>query len=202
MDLVPPGVDVDRFRPGRAAHRPDIVFVGPLDDAYRWKGVDVLWDAFRRVHAERPDARLTLVGSGDRVNALRRKAEDEGLPVRFPGRLDDASLRKTYRRAATVVLPSLTEAESFGMVLAEANASGRPVVASDVGGIPDFVRDGVNGLLAPPGDAVGLAERLGRIMDDPDDADRMGRNGRAIVEAHHCWDDLAARTEAVLQRAA
>ena len=197
--VVPPGVDTRSFSPGAPPPEPNVLFVGPLSRSYRWKGVDVLWDAFGRVRAELPRARLTLVGDGGRLQEFRGKASDFPGAVRLAGRVPEADLVEHYRRASVVVLPSLTDAESFGMVLAEANACGRPVVGSRIGGIPDFVEDGVNGLLARPGDPDDLARGILSVLRDPAWADAMGARGRAKVVRDHDWDALAARTESVLQ---
>lgn len=199
--VVPPGVDHRRYRPN-GLHRSEagLLFVGPLDSSYRWKGVDALVDAFARVRRHRPDATLTLVGRGDRAAEFQEKAAADPR-IRVLGRLSDDAIIREYRRAAVLALPSTTDAESFGMVLAEANACGAPVVASRVGGIPCFVREGDNGLLARPGDAKDLARALLHVIENPDQARLMGQRGRRRVVAEHDWDDLATRTEAVLQDA-
>jgi glycosyltransferase involved in cell wall biosynthesis len=200
--LVPPGVDHAIYKPN-GLHRSEagILFVGPLDSSYRWKGVDVLMDAFEQVRSHRPDATLTLVGRGDRATEFQRRAAEDPR-LRVLGRLSDEAIVREYRRAAVLALPSTTDAESFGMVLAEANACGAPVVASRVGGIPCFVREGDNGLLAEPGDADDLARALLHVIEHPDEARLMGQRGRRRVVAEHDWDDLTARTEAVLVDAA
>lgn len=209
VTVIPPGVDTDRFTPGSTSvGRSDgpsagsnILFVGPLDTAYRWKGVDVLWEAFERVHRQIPEATLTLIGQGDRFDAFAKHAEPFGDAVRLLGRVPDDQLIAGYRDAAITVLPSTTDAEAFGMVLAEANACGTAVVASAIGGIPDLVRDGDNGLLARPGDPDDLADRLLQLLEDPAAADRMGQRGRARMVRDHDWDDLATATERVLAEA-
>jgi glycosyltransferase involved in cell wall biosynthesis len=198
--IVPPGVDASLFTPGPAPAGQDILFVGPLDRSYRWKGLDVLLRAFAEVRAHAPEARLVLVGQGDRAPALQARAAREGLVLR--GRLSEPALADAYRSCAALCLPSTTDAESFGMVLAEANACGRPVVGSRVGGIPDFVRPGDNGLLAKPGDAGDLAEKLLSLLEDPEAANAMGKRGRERVLREHDWDQLAKATETVLEEAA
>ena len=202
VSIVPPGVDHDRYCPNGVAKDPaGILFVGPLDRSYRWKGVDVLLEAFQIARVSRPDATLTLVGRGDRHAEFQRRAQaDPALTVK--GRLSEAEIVREYRKAAVLALPSTTDAESFGMVLAEANACGTPVVASRVGGIPGFVRDGDNGWLARPGDAQDLAARLLHVIEHPEEARVLGERGRRRVVAEHDWDELARRTEAVLQDAA
>jgi rhamnosyl/mannosyltransferase len=187
--VVPPGVDIARFAPGGAPAPGRVLYVGPVSRAYAWKGLAVLAEAVRRV----PGATLRAVGDGDLASRYR------ALGVDVVGRVSDERLVEEYRAASVVALPSLTPAESFGMVLAEANACGRPVVGSRVGGIPCFVRDGENGLLARPGDAADLARAIGRILDGPDEARRMGERGRGIVEREHGWDRIAALTQEVLE---
>lgn len=201
VTIVPPGVDAQRFSPAASPDGRNILFVGPLSRSYRWKGVDVLWQAFALVRKRVADARLTLVGDGDRFAEFSQKARTLGGSVRLAGRISDASLLAEYRRASLVVLPSTTDAESFGMVLAEANACGRPVVASNIGGIPDFVREGDNGMLARPGDPADLAENIVKLLENPELARLMGQRGRVRVAREHNWDELAGATERVLEEA-
>lgn len=198
-DVVPPGVDASRFSPDGEPVAGRILFVGPISRAYAWKGFHVLADAFDRIAALVPQAHLHVVGVGDLVEAYRARLA--GKPVAFAGRVDEVELVREYRRASVVVLPSVSPAESFGMCLAEANACARPVVASAIGGIPSFVRDGDNGLLVPPGDADALADAIARVLTDREFARRMGERGRARVLAQHRWGALAERTMRVFERA-
>jgi len=198
--LIPPGVDSGWFHSLLPPQGHGILMAAPLSNSYRWKGADVLWRAFRRVRKRLPDATLTLVGGGDRLDEFRALAV-AGSGLRVLGRIGETALRDEYRRAAVVALPSITDAESFGMALAEANACGRPVVGSAIGGIPDFVRHGDNGLLARPGDEHDLASKLVEVLSDDAAAFEMGMRGRLRVQREHDWGDLALRTEQVLERA-
>lgn len=202
VHIIPPGVAAQRYRPdGPPPLDPNVLFVGPLSESYRWKGVDVLWNAFRQVQRRFPAATLTLVGDGDRRQTLAALAKKQGLNVDLPGRLDEDALICAYGASNMVVLPSTSDAESFGMVLAEANACERPVIGSRIGGIPGFVRHRKNGLLVTPGDPQELADRITQLLLDPEQAIRLGKRGREIVSRHHDWDRLAERTEAVLEQA-
>lgn len=191
--VVAPGVDLDRFRIGPPADASTVAFVGPLDAAYAWKGFDFLWDAVRIA-----GVRLLVVGDGDRRARWERRAKLDSVDVEFLGRVDEPALVRAYHAAGAVVLPSISDAESFGMVLAEGNACGRPAVGTRVGGIPGFVRDGDNGLLVPPGDAAALGQALAQLADDPILARRLGARGRRLVEAEHGWAGITARFEAAL----
>lgn len=188
--VVMPGVDVERFSPGGAPVPGRVLFVGPASRAYAWKGLEVLVEA-----CERAGATLRVVGEGDLADRYRARGVD------VVGRVDDERLAEEYRAATVVALPSTTPAESFGMALAEANACGRPVVGTRMGGIPCFVKDGENGLLANPGDAASLAAALARILEDPALARKMGEAGRAKVVKDHRWDDVARRTVDALTEA-
>ncbi|MES2154727.1 MAG: glycosyltransferase family 4 protein [bacterium] len=199
--VVPPGVDVQRFDSDSPASGKGILFVAPLAKSYAWKGVDVLVRAFRILLRQVPAVTLTLVGDGDRRAEFEALSREFHGALRVVGRLPEAQLIEQYRRAAVVVLPSTSEAESFGMVLAEANACRRPVVASRIGGIPDFVRDGENGLLAKPGDAADLASKIGWLLEDEDLARRLGETGRTRVARDHDWRSLAIQTHAILEDA-
>ncbi len=198
VTVVPPGVDAARFTPASQPTGNDVLFVAPLSSAYRWKGVDTLWGAFRRVKEAVPTAGLTLAGQGDRFNEFYQRAATTA-GVRLVGHVSDEKLVAAYQDASVVVLPSTSDAEGFGMVLAEANACGRPVVGSRIGGIPDFVKDGENGFLASPGDPVDLADRIITLLRDKDLARRMGRSGRTKVVREHDWADLSVKTERVLE---
>ncbi|MET7694873.1 glycosyltransferase [Streptomyces sp. NPDC005483] len=194
---ITPGVDTDRFTPGEpASRRPQtIVYVGRMDRSSAWKGVNVLVRAFARLAREFPHARLRLVGDGDALPDLKALAAELGVADRLetPGALSGAALTDAVRTAAVLALPSLTEAESFGMALVEAMACGTPVVGSDVGGIPHVVDDGETGLLVPPGDPDALAAACAKLLSDGDLADRTGAAGRRAAEERYAWPTLTDR---------
>jgi glycosyltransferase involved in cell wall biosynthesis len=193
---ITPGVDVERFTPGPpASTRPrTVVFVGRMDRASPWKGIDVLLRAFAAL-ADLPDVRLRLVGGGDALPDHVRLAERLGIAgrVEFTGRVPADTLLDALRTAAVLVLPSQTDAESFGTVLVEAMACGTPVVGSDAGGPRHVVTPGVTGLLFPHDNPDALAAACRRLLRDGDLADRMGAAGRRRAVERYAWPTLTER---------
>jgi glycosyltransferase involved in cell wall biosynthesis len=183
VHVVPSGTRVFDAAP---TARPGVLFVGRL---HRQKGLDTLVRALPLL----PDpVRVTLAGDGPERAALTRLAAELGVADRLAvtGFLPHRAIPGLLAGADVAVLPS--RYEELGTVLVEAMAAGRPVVAAAVGGIPELVRDGVDGLLVPPGDPVALAGAIDRLIADPALAARLGASGRARV-AGHDWSLLAGR---------
>jgi glycosyltransferase involved in cell wall biosynthesis len=143
------------------------------------KGHDVLLSAFARVRERVPDARLVLVGDGERGSALRAQAQAQKLTdaVHFAGHSTDVWANLAH--ADVFALASRNEA--LGMAILEAMAARLPVVATAVGGVPEIVEPGITGELVPPGDDAGLAERLVPLLMDPEARRRMGLAGADAV---------------------
>ena len=143
------------------------------------KGHHVLLDAFVLVRRELPDARLLLVGSGELMGELQDRVRNLGLEgsVEITGPVPE--VWPELARGHVFALASTTEA--FGIAIVEAMAAGLPVVASDVGGIPELVEVGVTGELFPPGDSAALAAHLIRILAAPDLRSRMSDAARAAA---------------------
>lgn len=189
--LLPPGVDVTTFSPAPDHQRRDstVLYVGRIDRTWQLKGLDVLFQSMALLRSEVPEVRLNMVGAGDAVPLLQRLARQLGIDdiVRWNGVLHDQALAEEYRRAGVVVLPSTADCESFGMVLIEAMACGRPVVGSNVGGIPFVIRPKIEGLLVPPGEPKALADACRSILLNPGLAENMGTQGRRIAEERWEW---------------
>ena len=199
---VTPGVDVGSFTPGPTRPRGRVLFVGGLGRADSHKGLDRLLHSFASLVEDRRDLRLDVVGSGDAQGHYHELSRALGVDgrVRFLGRLAGAELVEAYRSATVLALA--TTNDSFPMVLLEAMACRVPVVSTRVGGIPSLVDDGQDGFLVDAEDMAGFTERLGRILDDPDLAARMGEAGRDKVTRRYTWAGQTARTDTILEAVA
>ena len=186
--VFPNSVNAVLFHPAPAEVDPHrILFVGKMN---RLKGLFVLADAMRAVFAAVPDATLALIG-GDHVEG------GQSCQARFLDALDAASARaccvlgrlshadvaREMRKCGVMVLPSFTE--MCPVAVLEAMSCGRPVVASDRGGIPEIVQHGRTGLLADPDRPATFSDALIQLLMDRETAEEMGAAGRrAVLEAH------------------
>jgi glycosyltransferase involved in cell wall biosynthesis len=174
--VIPPAIDTGRFRRSPLpTGAPVVTFVGRIERSSSWKGIVPLLYSFKALRSRIPSATLELIGGGDAIEDHRALARELDIDdaVRTPGALIGGDLVDAYARSSLVVLPSTSEAESFGMVLAEAMASGRPVIGSNIGGIPQVFVDGESGILVPPGDIDALSAAMIRILTDRERAERL-----------------------------
>ncbi|WP_243074441.1 glycosyltransferase family 4 protein [Microbacterium sp. SS28] len=166
------------------------------------KGQDVLVEALADLDAD-VDWTCTIAGSLETIPAFAHRVADDaaalGERVRMPGVLAGTALDDAYRDADLLVAPSRVEA--YGMAVTGALGRGIPVVASDVGGIPEAVAPGHAALLVPPGDARALADALERWMADPRLRERLTAAARSGRERRPLWSDTAARVAAALEEA-
>jgi len=193
--VIPHGIDVEHF----SAELPpiedfcdgklNILFVSRLEER---KGIRYLLKAFRVVKAEFPQSRLIVVGPGkgsrykDWVNAVKLK------DVVFVGYASYDSLPRYYHTADIFCAPAVGQ-ESFGIVLLEAMAAGKPIVASNIDGYASVLNHEVEGLLVPPKDKKALADALLSLLNDETLRQQMGSRGRRKAEAHS-WESVAQRT--------
>ena len=188
-----------RARARRMMGIPDGRFtVGWIGRMTAVKRTDDILLAFKRLVEGGVDACLCLVGDGPDREETEQLAHDIGIVERclFLGYQDDVA--PFYAAFDALVLPSANEGTPVSVI--EALAGGRPVVATRVGGVPDVVRDGVDGFLVEPGDIDALAERLGRLAADPALAARMGEAGRARVLERYSVERLVGDVDALYRK--
>lgn len=187
--------DGARFRAQHQIHGPLILSVGALA---RDKGAHDLLAALAYLHAAgHADARLVMIGApwpgfAAALDALPPAPRAAVLVLPYAS---DAVKYDAYAAADVFALPSRTD--SFGIVYLEAWCAGLPVIGARAGGVPDVITDGSDGILVPFGDVPALAGALARLLRDPALARRMGAAGRARVLAHHTWDHVYRRVQAV-----
>ncbi len=184
LRIVPNCVDHTRYRPlGRP--RSATPLVGYFGRLKKYKSVDHLLDAFRIVRDHAPEARLVVIGDGDYRPALERRAHELGLrdAVRFTGYVDEEE--KVRLLCDVWFLVNTSAKEGWGLTVIEANACGTPVIASDVPGLRDAVRDGETGILYPYGDVDVLSEKMMLLLRD---GETRGRLGREALEWSRSFD--------------
>jgi phosphatidylinositol alpha-mannosyltransferase len=196
--IVPNGIDVERFRrpTARPAALPDhwrlVLFVGRLEPR---KGVDRLIRAMAIVQRHAPDARLVIVGDGPDRAVLEATARENGVEVRFTGRVSDAALPAYYQAAELVCSPALGD-ESFGIVLLEAMAAERPIVATRIEGYTDLLAEAGSARLVDVDDALALASEITILLDAPELRRTLGARGGMFVRDYD-WTRIAGRLESI-----
>jgi glycosyltransferase involved in cell wall biosynthesis len=198
-DEFPAYMDFDSFLQTPPPPLPDRVqalFVGVLE---RYKNVDGLAAAWRRAAPRVPGARLQLVGSGTLQPLVEQLVRELPEQTSWTARLTQAEISAALDDSTVLVLPS--RSEGMGRVVVEAFCRGRGVVASRVGGIPDLVEDGRNGLLVAPGDLDALADGIVRVLAERELAERLGAGAAASAST---WtispEEFASRLRMLVER--
>jgi glycosyltransferase involved in cell wall biosynthesis len=208
VSLIYNGVDLDRYDHQEPCctlrdeygMEPGSQIVGVVARLEPEKGHPTILDAWPLVLREVPDAYLMIIGEGSRREALEQQAYDlrTGHRVVFTGRRDDVPAVTAALDVA--VLPSYREAQ--GLSILEAMALSRPVVASNVGGIPEMIKDGVTGLLVPPADPPALAAAISRLLRDHSYADTIGRAGHDLVHERFCIEHMVSAVQEIYDEGA
>jgi glycogen synthase len=175
---------------------PYLLGIGRLE---HFKGFDILIKSFGIVNQKHPDMKLILVGDGSERGKLTTISQQLGLEdsVLFYGRMDQKDVLKILSGCKFTVQPS--RREGFGMVLIEAMALGKAVIATNVGGIPELVQHGKNGLLVNSQDPDDLARAIIGLLNSPELALKLGAKGKEMVESNYTWEIISNRFLGVFQ---
>ncbi len=196
ITVIPEGVDLNLFKPKTDKLEPEniILFVGRIAQE---KGLIYLIKAVPRVTKVFPSISVLIIGEDQGIQENLMKAIENlrvGKKIHFLGPKFGYELARTYRKARIFVLPSIYE--TFGLAILEAMASGLPVVATRVGGIPELVDDGSNGMLVSPRSHEALAEAIIKLLSDPDlSLDISKRN--QVKAKRYSWESATERIEGI-----
>lgn len=184
VHILPPVVPEQNLQPSPVPDSATILYVGQL---IRGKGVDLLLQSLKLV---RCGYQAVIVGTGNAVDGLKALCSRLGLDDRivFKGWVDHQKMESFYSEARIVAVPSRWP-EPFGMIGLEAMRQGRPVVAFDVGGISDWLQNGVTGYAVPEQDVAAFAGALERLLTDAETAQRMGNEALAAAHRDFSFDD-------------
>ncbi len=194
------GVDTDYFSPRqkpqtiiqkyRLIDKKIVLFVGGLDSSHYFKGVNYLIKAFQLLGRE--DVKLIIVGEGNLKSAYQDLVDSFGIAnkIIFTGYVQDEELVNYYNLCDIFVLPSIDKSEAFGMVLLEAMACAKPVIATDLPGVREVVDRKINGRIVKPKDIYNLSEQINILLDDEAKRERYGNAGRKKVEEKYSWEKV------------
>jgi glycosyltransferase involved in cell wall biosynthesis len=200
LEIVPNCVDHGRFRP-TGVQRSGTPLIGYMGRLKKYKSVDHLLRAFAILLRGMPDAKLVVIGEGDDRSDLERSARQLGMEasVRFTGFVSEEEKVRLLQEVWFLVNPS--SVEGWGLTVIEANACGTPVIASDVPGLRDAVKDGETGILYPYGNIEVLAEQMIRLAGDSRLRNALAK-GAVEWAGTFDWQRVAEQTVALLLRQA
>jgi phosphatidylinositol alpha-1,6-mannosyltransferase len=207
--FLPPTFSIDESQASKkSTSAPIVLTVGRLAASERYKGHDVMLDAWPSVMREIPEAQYIIVGDGDDRARLQERTREMGIAssVIFKGIVTGADLQSCYDECQVFALPARTEldpraprGEGFGIVFLEAMVHGKPVVGPNVGAPPEIICDGEHGLLVAPLDPAKVAEALIYLLAHPERARQMGEAGREWVRQEYSYEMFRDRLRKILQ---
>jgi glycosyltransferase involved in cell wall biosynthesis len=183
---IPFSVNTNEFKPLEIDKKENIIlFVGGLDKAHYFKGVDILIKAISKI--KDIELELRIIGEGELKNEFKNLSRDLGVEnrIKFLGRPDRESFIKNFQQAKVLVLPSINSNEAFGIVLIEAMACGTPVIASDLPGVRTVFENEKSGLLVEPKNIEGLKNKIELILQDQEKQKKMSTEAHKLVLARY-----------------
>ncbi len=205
VHFTPPGIDVSAYTPNlRTEKSVDVTFVGRIEKTSDWKGLDVLLQALALLKKDRPDFTAHIIGKGNALKEYKQLAKTLGIAtnITFITNLQSEQVIPFYKQTKTIVLPSKTSAESFGMALAEGMACGAVAIGSRVGGIPTVIQHKKSGLLVPPNNPRKLCQAIQSILANPDQAKTYSQNGLERIRTQFTLEKMLRTNIDLLSHAA
>ena len=208
---LPFGVDTERFKPRQKPEAlfkkhdldiniPTLLFVGGMDQAHYFKGIPVLLEAAKLIKKNNFNLQIVLVGEGELKEDFIMRTKILGLAdrIKFVGAINDQELPYYYNMADLTILPSINQAEAFGMVLLESYASGVPVIASDLPGVRSVAQEA--GIVFPVNDFQALTESIIGYFDEKTDRQFWSQKARQIALDKFSWATITAQLNEYYQQ--
>jgi len=203
FQILANGVDINKFKPSSIdeefrknlninINEKIILFVGGLDKAHYFKGVEYLIKAIKYILSSNK-FKVVIVGHGELQKQYRELSKKLGIKdkVFFTGGIGDDYLVKLYQMAEATVLPSIDQSEAFGVVLVESMACGAPVIASNLPGVRSVFEDNISGLVSKVGNEKDLAEKISFILNNSEKQKQMSQKGISLVKEKYDWNIIA-----------
>lgn len=206
--ITPFGVDINFFKPNLMKKNKEVIQIGmvkKLEEKYGPKYLIQAVAILKRkliksgMKSLSEKIRLLIVGDGsqyDELIMLSKELEISDI-TRFTGAVPHSEVPKYLSEIDIFCAPSTLDSESFGVAVVEASACGIPVVASNVGGLPEVIRDNETGFLVEPKNSMKLAEKLFKLVIDENLRKEMGYKGREFIKTHYNWDDNVKKMESI-----
>jgi len=203
FDQIPFGVNHDLFKAtSKPSDSRQLLFVGGLDEAHYFKGVDVLIKALAQVSEKNTNWQLKIIGQGNLKNRYVSLANELGLSrqIDFIDNADTGTLVAYYQSSRCLILPSINRNEAFGLVLLEAMACGRPVIASNLPGVRSVFANNREGLLIRPGNVHDLAEKILKILISDQTVERLGKAAEELTDNYYSWPQAGNKMNELYHR--
>ena len=193
--IIPFGVDLDIFKPLQVHHvfKENAIVIGTVKALEKKYGIEYLIEAFAilRKRMKGLPVKLLIVGKGSLNAPLKEKVKDLGIESEtvFTGYMPPLEIPFYHNMLTVSVFPSIDNSESFGVAAVEAMACEKPVIVSDVGGLPEVVENNVTGLVVPPANAEKLADAMETLVKNEQLRISLGKQGRQRVEKLYNWEN-------------
>ena len=196
---IPFGIDTENFSVNSEMKDNNTIYIGTVKSLEEKYGISYLIQAFAQVKMQITNVELIIVGVGSLFNKLVKLAESLGInnSITFAGKVENDEVVHYLHKMDIFVVPSISESETFGVAAVEASACGLPVIASNIGGLPEVIIDGKTGFLIDPENIDDLTEKLLILINDKIMRKKMGEEGRNYIEANYRLEECGLMMESV-----
>lgn len=195
---IPFAINTEEFKANIASKENVLLFVGGLDKAHYFKGVEILIQAFSELNNK--EYRLRIIGEGDQKDKFVKLCQKLGVEnrIEFLGKLEKDELIKNYQKAKITILPSINSNEAFGIVLIESLACATPVIASNLPGVRSVFEDGKSGLTVEVNNSFDLKEKIESLINNPEKLTNMEMEARKLAENKYSQERFEQNIEELL----